>query len=262
MQSQPNPLENAGTQTIEQYYDTGLNIAYNIASIFAMPVEIFIRPHFGSQYFFVLTPFLSMIVLSIAAAFTTVAVGVGQMIPFAGIRGPAGIFGLGSMTAVFFLANCIHGVRLWRRMVFMELEDISTNEGPPLPFFKFLPRGESHWVCRVFYEPAFVWLLAGILSTFLIIQGPLVLFLRIAALCLAMKSYVAWYKNWAYVRNLMDVANAAPIVSRILSSTATEDDKARVHLASLPNNLPPDIHKAAMDRIARAYSVSGEVNHA
>jgi hypothetical protein len=258
MQKQTTPLQNGSNQTIEQYQDTAMNIAYNVASIFTMPVEIFIRPHFGSQYFFVLNPFLSGIMLSLAAAFTTVAVGVGQMIPFVHLSGPIGVFGLGSLLAIFFLASIVHGLRLWRRMIFMELEDISTREGTPLPFFKLIPKGDSQWICRIFYEPIFVWMCASVLSTLLIIQAPLSLYLHVAALCLAMKNYIAWYKNWSYIRNLMDVANAAPIVAKILSNTATDEEKSRVHLASLPKNLPPDIRKATMAHIARAYSVPTE----
>ncbi|MGA7234650.1 MAG: hypothetical protein WBY44_03150 [Bryobacteraceae bacterium] len=258
MQRTATPMQNSANQTVEQYLDTSLNIAYNVASIFTMPVEIFIRPHFGSQYFFALNPFLSGIMLSLIAAFTTVAVGVGQMIPFVHFGPPMGVFGLGNMLAIFFLANIVHGLRLWRRMIHMELEDISTREGPPLPFFKLVPKGDSHFVCRIFFEPIFVWMCASVLSTLLIIQTPLTIYLQIAALCLAMKAYISWYKNWSYIRQLMDVANAAPIIAKILNNTATDDEREKVHLATLPKNLPPEIREATMAHIARAYSVPTE----
>jgi hypothetical protein len=256
------PLESSGNKTFDQQQAVALNVAYNALSIVTMPVELVLRVHFGSQYFFVLNPFFTLMLLTIAAAFTTVAVGMGQMIPFVHLRGPIGIFGLTSLLQFYFLASIVHGIRVWRRMIHPELEDISTCEGPPIRFFRLLPKGDSPYIVRIFYEPIFVWVSATVLSTLLIIQSPLALYLQVAAIALAGKNYIAWFKTWAYIRNLMDIANAAPIIAKIVNNTATDDERASVQLASLPKNLPPDIQKATMAHIARAYSIPKEDDNA
>src|ERR1017187_1184854 len=98
-------IDNAQQGSIEQFQETALNVMYNVASIFTMPVEILIRPQFGSRYFSAPNVFLSAILMTIIAAFSSVAEGVGQMIPFAHVRGPVGMYGIGSMTTLFFFAN-------------------------------------------------------------------------------------------------------------------------------------------------------------
>jgi len=251
-------IDSVGHGSIEQFQETALNVIYNVASIFTMPVEILIRPQFGSRYFSAPNLFLSAIMLSLVAAFTTIAEGVGHMIPFVHVRGPAGMFGMGSMTTLFFLANLIHGLRIWRRMIDMSREGNSMFEGPPLPFFKLLPKGENFWFVRIVYEPVFVYAVSVVLATFLIIQAPLMLYLQITALLLAMKQYIAWYRLWAYIRNLMDMANAAPVIGKLVNKSASDEELARVHLASLPKNLPPDIHKATVAHLAKAYSLPTE----
>jgi hypothetical protein len=125
----PLPVFRRRDGSIEQFQETALNVMYNVASIFTMPVEILIRPQFGSRYFSAPNLFLSAIMLTLAAAFTTLTQSVGQMIPFVRVRGPAGMFGLGSLTTLFFLANIVHGLRIWRRMIDMSREGNSMFEG-------------------------------------------------------------------------------------------------------------------------------------
>src|SRR5450631_4282154 len=112
-------IDSVGQGSIEQFQETALNVMYNVASIFTMPVEILIRPQFGSRYFSAPNLFLSAIMLSLAAAFSSIAEGVGNMIPFVHVRGPVGAFGIGSMATLFFLANIVHSIRIWRRMLDM-----------------------------------------------------------------------------------------------------------------------------------------------
>lgn len=257
MQRQPTPLDNAGQMSIDQLQERALNIIYNVASIFTMPLEMLLRPWYGSLYFSAANQFFTAMFLMLLSAFSTVTQTVAGMIPFVHIRGPVGVYSIGSLTELFFLSGIIHGVRIWRRMIHPETEDIATFEGPALPVFGFLPKGDSFWFVRIIYEPALVFALSIVLSTMLIIQSPLMIYLQIAALFLAMKEYVAWFKNWSYLRRLMDISNAAPIIARIVNNSASNEEMARVHLASLPKNLPPEIRKATIAHISRAYVVPG-----
>jgi hypothetical protein len=252
-QHQSWPGENAGPMNIDQLEEIGMNITYNVASIVVMPVEVLLRPWHGTMYYSPAVQLLSLMLMSFAALFFTVADGVTHLIPF--VRGAAGMFGMASMTKLFFLASFVHGFRRWRLMLHPEREQVSVWEGDPLPFFRFLPRAESHWFVRIVYEPLLVYALSVVLANLFIIQAPLMLYLQVTAFLLAMKQYIAWYKAWAYARRLLDMANIAPIIARIVEGKASNDDMARVHLASLPKTLPPEIRKATMAHVARAYSV-------
>ena len=244
-----------GSMNIENLQEMALNVTYNFASMVAMPVEILLRIGHGTRYFSPTNFLLSSMMMLFASAFLTVAGSVGHMIPFVQVRGPAGLFSFGSMTELFFIASFIHGLRIWRLMIHPEREMNSMYEGPPLPFFFLLPNA-GFWTIRIIYEPLFVFGLSMVLANLLIIQGPLALYLQVAALMLAMKQFVAWYKFWSLSRNLLDAANVAPIISRIVDNKASDEDMARIHMASLPTNLPPDVRKATIAHLAREFSVS------
>jgi hypothetical protein len=62
------------------------------------------------------------------------------MIPFARVAAaPSGMFGLGSLSNLYFLLLFLNGFRLWRRMVYMHLKLYSEFEGPALPVFPLIP---------------------------------------------------------------------------------------------------------------------------
>lgn len=256
-QRQGMPGEQPG-QNIEQMQDMAMNVTYNFASVVVMPIEILLYPWFGTRYFLPPIFLLSAMMMAVASALFSVADSVGQMIPFVHVHGAAGIFGIASMTKLFFLASLIHGPRLWRRMLDMSREPNSLSEGPPLPFFRLLPLGSSFWFRRIVWEPLAILALSIVLANLFIIQAPLMLYLQIAAFMLALKQYVAYYKFWMVARNLMDMAYAGPIIARIVENKATDDDMMHVHLASLPKNLAPDIRKATVAHLARAFSAPQE----
>jgi hypothetical protein len=68
-----------------------------------------------------------------------------------------------------------------------------------------------------------------------------------------MKNYVAFYKSWYFTRQLMDQAFMGPLIAKIVSNTATDEEVARAHMASLPKDLPPAVRTATVAHIARAY---------
>jgi hypothetical protein len=250
---QETPGAQNGPMSIEPFQDMAMNVTYNIATVVSMPVEMILYPFHGTRYFSPPMFLFSVILMTLMSAFSSVAGSVGQMIPF--VRGPAGVFGIASMTKLFFAVSFIHGLRIWRLMLRPYLELNSLYEGPPLPCFKLLPWGNSFWFRRIVYEPAAVFAVSMVLANLYVIQAPLLLYLQGAAFMLAMKQFVAWFKFWSICRDLMDAANVGPIVARLVDNKATEEDKARIHMASLPQNLPPDIHKATVAQVARAYGI-------
>jgi hypothetical protein len=239
---------------IQQMQDVAMNIVETICSIVCMPVETVIRFNFGTRYFSPPVAFFSAMLMIFLPLFSSLATGVVNMIPFTHAAMPVGIFGLGSFSTLYFLLSFGHGFRLYRRMIYMELEQNSEFEGPPLPFFHLIPWTRNFWLTRIVLEPIFVFIAATLLERTFIIQSGLATYLHVAAFTLAMKQFIAWYRGWEYLRKAMDIAFLGPILAKLVANQATDDDLAQVHLARLPKNLPPDIREEAMSQFARVYS--------
>jgi hypothetical protein len=77
---------------------------------------------------------------------------------------------------------------------------------------------------------------------------------HLAALMLAMKHFICWYRAWEYLRKIMDYQFLNPIIAKLVQNKATDTDLAKAHLASLPKNIAPDLRDAAVSHIARAFS--------
>jgi hypothetical protein len=246
---------------INQLQSFAMNVVANVCSIFTMPVEIILRPHYGTRYFAVPIVFFSAILMVILPLFSSAADSVVSMIPFsAPARPPAGLFSIGSLSSLYFFLVFLHGFRLWRRMIHMELEEHSEFEGPPLPFFHLIPGGRSFWFTRIVIEPVFVFILATLLEGSRIFQSGLATYLHIAALMLAMKNFICWYRAWEYVRKLMDARHVSPIIAKLLENKATEDDLAPIHLASFPKTIGSDLRQAAASHIARSFSAGTQAS--
>lgn len=240
-------LRQPGPTSINQYQDVAVNVVYNFCSIFTIPIEMLLRPQYGTRYFPPIIMFLTATLMVLLPLFSSVAQSISHMLPFARFRGPIGLYGIGTISKLYFTGSMIHGFRTWRRMVHMEREEISAFEGPALPIFRILPRG--FWKCRIIYEPVFVLLVAIVLSNVFVLQSSAQHYLMFAALMLAMKNYCAWYMAWQYLRELMDMKNAGPILAKIVDNTASDDEFAQVHLASLPPD--PDIRRRTVEHVRR-----------
>ena len=176
------------------------------------------------------------------------------MIPFHGpVPPPPGMFGISSLSSLYFFLVFLHGFRIWRRMIYMELEDHSEYEGPPLPFFHLIPGSGSFWFTRVVIEPLFVFIGTSVLEGMHIFQPGLGTYLHLAALMLAMKTFIAWYRTWEYVRKILDTKFGGHLIAKLVENKASESDLAPIHLAGLPKNISPEVRQTALAHIARAY---------
>lgn len=248
--TQNQPQQSAGN--INQFQDTMMNLVYNVCSVVTCPIEMALRPQYGSRYFPPIITFFSAAMMIVLPLFSEMAESFSHMLPFARFGAPSGMFGIGTLSRLYFLGSMVHGFRIWRRMLHMEREENSVYEGPPLPIFHIIPG--SFWMVRIIYEPVFVFALSLVLPNFFILQSSAAHYLMLAALMLAMKNYVAWYRQWEFLRNMMDLRFAGPIIAKLVGNEATEDDLAPIHLASFPKNLPEDVRQAAASHIARAFS--------
>jgi hypothetical protein len=216
-----------------------------------------LRPQYGSRYFPPVIMFFSAVMMMVLPVLSEMASGFSRMLPFGGFQAAQGMFGIGTLSRLYFLGSFVHGFRTWRRMLHMELEENSVYEGPPLPIFRIIPG--SFWMVRIIYEPVFLFTISLVLPNFFILQASAAHYLTLAAIMLALKNYVAWYKTWEFLRNMMDLRFAGPRIAKLVDNQATEDDLAPIHLASFPKNLPPDVRQAAAQHIARAFSAGDEV---
>ena len=249
-QNAPSPAMN-----IDQLQDFAINVVENVCSIFAMPVELLLRPRAGSRYYSPPVIFFAsawMLLLPLLLSTKDAVVG---MIPFSHSTPPPGLFSIASLSKLFFLMGFVRGFFVYGRMIHPEREEHSRYEGPPLPFIYLIPGSGSIARTRIMIEPLFVAITATILTNFLILQPGLCGYLHFAALCLAMKGFVRWYRSWEFSRDVLDAQFTGPIIARLVEDKATEEELARVNLAAFPKNIPPNIRQEAAAYIAREFSV-------
>jgi hypothetical protein len=239
---------------ISQLHRYAMDVVEAVCGVFTMPIEIILRPQYGTRYFPVPIFFFSSLLMLLLPLFSSAADSVTHLISLGAARPAGGLFGIGSLSSLYFFLTFLHAFRLWRRMIYMQLEDLSEYEGPPLPFFNLIPGSRSFWFTRIVIEPAFVFLGATLLEGARIFQSGLATYLHLAALLLAMKNFIGWYRAWEYIRKILDTRFVGPIIAKLVENKATEADLAPIHLASLPKNLAPDLRQAAASHIARAFS--------
>jgi hypothetical protein len=243
----------SGETGIDQMQNTAINLVDILCSIIAEPIEILLRPWYGSRYLSVPVKVLAMAMMVLLPAIAALFSGTLFRIPFINIPPPRGMFDLGAFAKVYFLVSFAHGFRVWRRMMHPELEIHSQFEGPALPFFALLWKGTSFWVTRILWEPLFVVLASIALEDLFIIQHPLGLYLRFAAFALMVKSFISWYGFWEFTRIQMDIQNTAPALAEMMSNKSSPEN-SEPHYASLPRNIDPEIRRAAASRIARMFT--------
>ena len=243
----------SGAMNLTHLNNTAVNVIEAFCSVIAMPVELLVRPGFGTRYFALPIFFFSALLMIVMPLLSAMATALVSMIPFSHPVPPVGMFGIDALSKVFFLSLIVHFVRLARRVLNVNLETHSRYEGPPLPLFAILPGGSNFWRVRTVLEPCLIFLTATILQDLFIIQSGLTLYLRCAAFALAMKSCVGYFHTFGAIRDILDMANAAPVLSKLVDNKATQDDLSPLHLASFPDNVPPETRRSAAISIARAY---------
>ncbi len=243
--------------SIDHLQDTAINIVYNVCSIVTMPVEMALRPFHGTRYFPPVIMVASAIMMVFIPLISSFAGAVGGLLPFARAQADMGIIGMWGMSRLFFFGCLIHGIRKWRLMIHMEKEQHSQFAGPPLFFFNWLPK-PTYWKTRIVYEPAFLIVLSIVLPNFFIVTEGAGNFLLFSAIFLAMKGYSGWYLAWQYLRELMDMKFAGPIIGAMAEGTETDEQMASINLASFPKDLDPDIRKAVVEHLAHRARVPEE----
>jgi hypothetical protein len=238
---------------LEQLHRIAINLVEFVCSIITMPVEIIIRWQYGTRYFPIPVVFLSTMLMLFLPLFAATADSVSRMIPFHVVPPTPGMFGIGSFSGLYFFLSFLHGFRIWRRMIYMHLEEHSRWEGPPLPFLYLVPGSRSHWVTRIVIEPLFLFFGSILLEHAFIFQPGLATYIRVAAIALVFKNFIVWYRVWEFMRDQADMITQAPIVANLMQNKATDQDLAKIHVATFPK-APPDLRAGAASRIAQVFS--------
>jgi hypothetical protein len=237
---------------INHYQNTMMNLVYNVCSIVTLPLEMLLRPQYGTRYCPPTIQFFTSVMMTLLPVLSGMADSFSHMLPFMGFTRLTGMFGIGTLSKLYFAGSFIQGFRIWRLMMSPQREKISHYEGAALPIFRVLPG--SFFTVRIIYEPLFVLVMTLVLQNFFILQDSAVHYLVIAAVMLAMKEYVAWFKSWEALRDIMDAANTGPIIAKIVDNTATDDEYAQIHVASLPKDLSNEFRQSTADRLKRIFS--------
>jgi len=239
---------------VEHLQNNAMEFVHALCSVICLPVEVFLRPGYGTRYFPAPITFFSTVMMILLPAIITLFTNFMRMLPLTQPQPATGMFGLSDYAHVYFIVAMVHGFRLWRRMLNPAREQHSEYEGPALPVFQWIPRGGSFWFVRIVLEPVTVLIAAVILPDFYIVQADLSLYLKLAALALFAKNFISWFRAWEYIRKILDTRISGPIIGKLIDNEATDEELAPMHLASFPKNIDPEIRRAAAKQIARAYS--------
>jgi len=250
---QQQPTQSELPMNLNNIHKYGMAIVETVCSISTMPIEMILRPQYGTRYFSPPIAFFSMVLMVFVPLFSSAAESFTRMLPFARPSAPAGIFGLASFSSLYFLLLFFHGFRIWRRMVYMHLEQYSQFEGPALPIFPLIPGGRSFWRTRILLEPLAVYVLASLLQTAGIFQSGLTTFLHLCAVMLFIKEFIVWYRNWEFIRVALDSQVVGKAMSDVMQNTASAKDLEPLHFASFPKDLPKDLRDSAATFFARSF---------
>lgn len=244
----PSPLN------INSLQDAAQNLLLFLASIVSKTADMIVRPFFGTRYYPPAVDAFAFLLLLIVASVHSAALEMTHMIPFVmGPPPPQGMFDLWWLVKISFLAQIVHRIRLFRRMVDVSREKFSWYEGPALPILKLIPGNKSFWRSRILIEPALVFAAASMLQHLFIFQSSVATFLQVSAVALCIKQSLHWYMSWQVMRDVIDATNGAPLMSAFIENSATDEELAPVHLASFPKDTTPEIRRVAAIQVARAY---------
>jgi hypothetical protein len=113
---------------VEHLQNNAINFVDAICSVIAQPVEIILRPWYGTRYFPVPVTFFSVAMMMALPLLLAAITMLGGMIPFLHIGTAPGMFDIGSLAKLFFALSAFHAFRLWKA------EGVGYTHGSPHPF--------------------------------------------------------------------------------------------------------------------------------
>src|SRR5580704_17043645 len=107
------PSQGTERSSIDHLQDGMVNLVYTFCSVISSPVELVIRPQYGSRYFPPIVQCLTAMMMIVLPVLAALAEGFSHMLPFTQFNASMGMFGLGTLSKLYFLGSFIHGIRIW-----------------------------------------------------------------------------------------------------------------------------------------------------
>lgn len=241
---------NSHIQTLAQsaVATTGARQMQTWLGVFTLFPDMFLRPRFGTQYYEWWQAFISLLLTKL-------------MIFAAGILSAAvdhfyfhrdyriALYQAGILSTLVTMAFIWHAVRIWRRVIRMDLEANSRSEEDSLWFFRYFPKGDQwHW-CRLAYEPAFISLAATFLAVIGIVPKLFPLIVYLAAFALFSRAACVYWEGWSYVRNFLDEQDQRRVIEAFIEGAELPQKSGNVVFSSIPASTPRPQLKAIATRM-------------
>ena len=202
---------NASVRMQDAYMRMILAGLSGIAGIVTMPIEMWLRPWFGTTYFHPITGGLAWIGIQLLAALAVIGRPAHSHAPI----------GMGVLVMLFWFTWLAHSPRIWRRIHNMDLEDDSDDEGEALPIFRPLPY--YGWgSTRIVYEPLLVALSGALLAGVGLAEPSVGLYLLIVAFALLLKNIIRWYDVFRMLRELRNIRFRAQLLQQTMTGRALQ----------------------------------------
>jgi|GEM_PF-3187593 len=229
-------------QTLEQHLNTMRGVVRGLSGAFAYYVEILLRWRFGTRCFSLFEALFAPILFSFYWLFTST---VGALKDAFSHHQAHALFSMGNFFLLSFAVNVYQNIRTIRLRIHPEREAYSQTAGPCLSIFNKFPKAHSFWIVRLAYEPALVFFLGIALPILHVVEPALGGYFVLVSFALFLKSFIDWDMYCDARRDILDSAYLGPILGRIASGTATEEDVTIVHLAQIPTATSPEVFRKA-----------------
>lgn len=176
-----------------------LEVAKGILTTWAIPVEMWVRPGFGSEYYNPIQVICSLMITQCVFGLSVLLRVGAHMIPEKWRPGSC-LIGMGVVLVLYYVTLAYHGWRVSKLMKNMDLEFDSQEDGDTIRAMQALPKG-TNWVrARVWYEPSLIIVLSLTLWAVRLMDIYATLFLVFCAVSLWCKAALLTYEAWHYVR--------------------------------------------------------------
>ena len=193
-----------------------------LVTVYAIPVEMFIHPGFGSRYLDPITVAASVIVMHVVFGLSLLARLFSYTLPER-LRPGSGLVGMGILFMLYCAGLVYHLIRVRRLMKDMKLELDSEDDNPPLSFIRALPKGNNWIRVRAYYEPGLVILLSLTLRILHVLDLYATVFLLFCAGALWVKVQLIGYECWLFRRIARDKEYRSKMLKYIFAGKAAPD---------------------------------------
>jgi len=220
-----------------------MDAMFFIASVLGFPLETGMRREQGSRYQHPVALALALLppLVFFAGSAASSRFGINH-----------GLIGMGWIYLASVILFWIHVVHVVRVMIHPEKEELSHEDGKPLPIWKLLPRGNSWGTVRFVYEPGSVLVLAFVLTGLRILTPVAGAYLALIAFAMLIKVTFLWYFTWEWLRDILDNIGLTRRMAKDSGRSGQESvhgalERARARMIRTPAMVP----QAAVNMVRR-----------